>query len=231
MASWIVHLRVADILLDKYTCLYPKDFIMGNIAPDSGVPNDDWSAFEPSYEISHFRTGQNSDNRFLCAERFKDRYLPKNNLSMLDSRRFSFYLGYYDHLLTDALWSQKIANPMKSVFREEFENDPDVWNKWKKDWYDLDFLFLKKNPDFRAYRIFENTVGYKNRFLEFFPEDAFENRKKYIIGFYNGPRADIVRKYEYLTETQMENFTLSASEEIHNFNLVLTKSHLGGTYL
>jgi hypothetical protein len=45
MASWIVHLRVTDKLLDQIPDLSPVEFVIGNIAPDSGVPNEDWSAF------------------------------------------------------------------------------------------------------------------------------------------------------------------------------------------
>ena len=53
MASWMVHLRVADKLLSRIRFLDPVAFVVGNIAPDSGVPNEDWSAFMPSTKISH----------------------------------------------------------------------------------------------------------------------------------------------------------------------------------
>ena len=60
MASWMVHLRIADKLLSKIRFLDPVSFIVGNIAPDSGVPNEDWSAFTPSTKISHFKTGKHN---------------------------------------------------------------------------------------------------------------------------------------------------------------------------
>lgn len=47
MAFWMVHLRIADILLDKFEDLEKTDFIMGNIAPDSDVPSEDWSYHVP----------------------------------------------------------------------------------------------------------------------------------------------------------------------------------------
>ena len=56
MASWMVHLRIADKLLDRIPGLSPVEFIVGNIAPDSGVPNGDWSAFHPSTRVSHFKS-------------------------------------------------------------------------------------------------------------------------------------------------------------------------------
>lgn len=56
MASWMVHLRIADKLMDLISNLSYTEFVIGNIAPDSGVPNEDWSIFTPSTEISHFKT-------------------------------------------------------------------------------------------------------------------------------------------------------------------------------
>lgn len=55
MASWIVHLRIADQLLDQIPDLKSTEFVVGNIAPDSGIPNEDWSAYTPSPVLSHFK--------------------------------------------------------------------------------------------------------------------------------------------------------------------------------
>ena len=55
MASWMVHLRIADILLDQLPGLRPVEFIVGNLAPDSGVPNADWF-----YAGGDFHTGDNA---------------------------------------------------------------------------------------------------------------------------------------------------------------------------
>ena len=55
MASWMVHLRIADKLLYEIPNFSDTEFVVGNIAPDSGVPNDDWSVFTPCGDISHFK--------------------------------------------------------------------------------------------------------------------------------------------------------------------------------
>ena len=105
MASWMVHLRVADALLDSLPNLTPTEFIVGNIAPDSGVPNADWSAFSPPTSVSHFKTaGKKADPGAFAAKYLTRRqdYSPE---------QFSFYLGYLTHLLTDVLWSEQIARP------------------------------------------------------------------------------------------------------------------------
>ena len=35
MASWMVHLRVAQTVLERFSSLCPQEFIVGNIAPDA----------------------------------------------------------------------------------------------------------------------------------------------------------------------------------------------------
>ena len=35
MASWMIHLRVADLLMDRIPEIDETAFVMGNIAPDS----------------------------------------------------------------------------------------------------------------------------------------------------------------------------------------------------
>lgn len=75
MASWMVHLRIADKLLDQIPGLSPVEFIMGNIAPDSGVPNEDWSSYTPSSTVSHFRKGGSlSTGKNIDIPSFLDRY-------------------------------------------------------------------------------------------------------------------------------------------------------------
>lgn len=54
MATWIAHLRIAENLIKKYD-FEKKPFIIGNIAPDSGVPNEDWSKFDPPKEVTHWQ--------------------------------------------------------------------------------------------------------------------------------------------------------------------------------
>jgi hypothetical protein len=56
MAPWIVHLCITDKLLDQIPNLSPAEFVVRNIAPDSGMPNEDWSAFTLSEDVSHFKT-------------------------------------------------------------------------------------------------------------------------------------------------------------------------------
>ena len=201
MASWMVHLRIADWLLDFIPDLSPTEFIVGNIAPDSGVPNADWSAFSPPTRVSHFKTeGKKADPDAFAAKYF---HHPQD----YPREQYSFYLGYLTHLLTDVLWSEQIARP--SLARHGKADAPDreefIW-QLKKDWYDLDFKFLRDHPDFRAFRLYREAVDFENRYMEEFSPDAFENRRRYITDFYLAGRDGLDREYPYLKEAEMDSF-------------------------
>lgn len=211
MASWMVHLRIADALLDQIPGLSPIEFIVGNIAPDSGVPNEDWSAFTPSYTISHFKTGTDKAG----PEAFAEKYFTPELQKTYDDRQYGFYLGYLTHLLTDMLWSRQIALPSfkKHIGGEPPFRGPQV-DTIKDDWYDLDYKYLRDHPGFRAFRVYLGCVGFRNTFMEEFSEDAMDNRRQYITDFYLHGKDNLDREYPYLTEAEMDAFVESATSSI-----------------
>jgi len=93
MASWMVHLRIADLLLGMIDGLDACQFAIGNVAPDSGIADKN-GRFHPPKEVSHYRdrtippsTFLNKDNLF-----YKD-YLAA--VSPSDKSRFSFLLVFF----------------------------------------------------------------------------------------------------------------------------------------
>lgn len=213
MASWMVHLRIADKLLDRLPGIAPVEFIVGNIAPDSGVPNEDWSAFSPPTKISHFKTPEKKAGPELFAEK----YFTPAQQEAYDQRQFGFYLGYLTHLITDVLWSDRIAVPSFRKYLGEKPNytDPLVW-EIKEDWYDLDYKYLRDHPGFRAFRVYLGAVGFRNDFMEEFAQDAIDNRRAYITDFYLQGKDNLDREYPYLTEAEMDAFVDEAVREIIN---------------
>ena len=212
MASWMVHLRVADKLLSRIRFLDPVAFVVGNIAPDSGVPNEDWSAFMPSTKISHFKTanGKKADPEAFAAKYF----LPCHQVTY-NAKQYSFYLGYLVHLMTDTEWSKRIVHPAMDKFAEEKAADPEafIW-KMKEDWYDLDFLYLRDHPAFRSFLLYSQAVGFENTYMEEFSADAFDNRREYITGFYLQKKDNLDRTYPYLTKEEMDAFVEVCSRNI-----------------
>lgn len=224
MASWMIHLRIADKLLDKLNNITTTEFIMGNIAPDSGVPNEDWSVFTPSGDISHFKEESIDGWKNINIDKFINTHFTKEHINGYTKKEYSFFLGYYTHLLTDIEWVKQVCQPSEERFADlckELGRVNFVWTL-KKDWYDLDFLYLKKNPDFRAFRLYEQSKDFKNTFMDIFAEDAFENRRQYITGFYLSGREDLEREYPYLNEIQTEAFVERTVDIIMNLIQKLT---------
>ena len=111
-------------------------------------------------------------------------------------------------MFTDIQWSENIFKPLLAAYPKEAAEDTYklLWTA-KGDWYDLDFLYLKKHPDFRAFSIYENAVNFENEFLDSFSKDAFENRRQYICGFYHSENhGELDRTYTYLTPQQADAF-------------------------
>lgn len=54
MGTWISHLRIAESLLQHFPNLDEVTFAFGNLSPDSGIPNADWTEFDPPKEVTHF---------------------------------------------------------------------------------------------------------------------------------------------------------------------------------
>ncbi|MFW9879577.1 MAG: zinc dependent phospholipase C family protein, partial [Candidatus Thorarchaeota archaeon] len=130
MATWGSHFRIAENILKKYMTLNRKSFAIGNVGPDCGLPNKDWSVFTPSKEKSHFTIGDVSDfleiqtDKFILSDvKFYSKYLKDSDLFSPQSDR-SFLLGYFIHLITDNLWNYYIMKPLKENYLKELQNNP-----------------------------------------------------------------------------------------------------------
>ena len=215
MASWMVHLRIADELLKHISNIDETAFVMGNIAPDSGVPSEDWKEYYPPKQVSHFKT-KNGDEIFFDLDAYCNKYFNENLIKEYSLKKFSFFLGYYVHLLTDVQWTKTIYIDLIKSHPQEVSEDKNklIWAA-KGDWYDLDFLYLEQHPDFKAFSIYENAVNYDNSFMDLFSKDAFENRRQYICGFYHSDNhGELHREYTYLTPEQADQFVITTVQWI-----------------
>ena len=216
MASWMIHLRIADGLLDRIPGLDETAFVMGNIAPDSGVPNEDWSAYSPPKDISHYKVKRGNESVFDL-DRFITEHFSPELICSYSLREFSFFLGYYAHLLTDMEWIKEVLHPSFAAHPDKAEKDRTafVW-ELKRDWYDMDFRYLKEHPDFRAFRIYEQSDGFRTDLMDIFSEDAFCSRRKYICGYYRGEHGNLYREYPYMTPEQADSFVSGAAQRVYS---------------
>ena len=108
MATWVTHLMVADLLLKDCPSLDRRGFCVGSIAPDCNVENEDWTAFTPSREITHWMSG--SRKAASDCERFYGEYLLPRLGASVASEEYAFLLGYYAHLIEDAEFQRFIRD-------------------------------------------------------------------------------------------------------------------------
>ena len=212
MASWMIHLRIADELFPQLENVAFVPFVMGNIAPDSGVPNADWTAFRPSKAETHFhKKGENGTK--VDVDAFCSRYFNDSVIKEYDRESFSFFLGYYVHLLTDVRWVETVHTLLREKYPKAYAEDKKgLILAAKEDWYDLDYLYLEQHPDFGAFAAYENAAGFANEYMELFDRDAFDNRRAYICDFYrSGEHGDLHRAYRYLTPEQADAFVSDAA--------------------
>ena len=213
MASWIVHLRIAENLIASMPALNPVLFGIGNIAPDSGIPDATWENFNPPPAVTHFENPHSQVYRSGDLA-FYRQYLQPSLTLIDDPDRFSFLFGYFAHLVTDNLWSLRIGRPTHTRYQSQFEADPKFIWEVKKDWYGLDFIYVRDHPDCLFWRIFIHC-SYDRRDLDFLPVEALQQRIAYIQDYYQskGPEVEAAyqRPYIYLSKEQMDQFVSEAS--------------------
>lgn len=216
MASWIVHLRIAENLLGIHPSLNPELFSIGNIAPDSGIPDANWENFTPPPAVTHFENP--NSQAFHSGDLVFYRQHLHNGVTLSgDPDRFSVLFGYFAHLVTDNLWSIRIGRPTRKRYLSQFEADPKFIWEVKKDWYGLDFIYIRDHPDCLFWRIF-TRCQYNRNDLDFIPLEAIQQRIAYIQEYYqsSGPEVQAAyrRPYIYLSKEGMDAFVSEASDLI-----------------
>ena len=230
MASWMIHFRVADALLNWAGWSNSPEnltaFLLGNIAPDSGTLSPDGRGYVPSKEISHFMrrfanipSGENPErcDPSLLAEEWLVPALKRN-----DPTATAFYLGYLCHLVTDNAWVRDFIYPAKLRFAhlrlvdgvETREGVARFYAFLKKDWYDMDFLYIKHHPDLAAYHLFLEAEDLTNRYLPFFDENAFFKKREEIRAFYRKGVEDVKERDIYVSSADTEAFVEQVASEI-----------------
>lgn len=210
MATWGLHLRMAEDLLKKGYDLDKEMFAVGNIGPDCGQPNEDWSAFDPPTEVSHW-SKKGKSKTGIQSEKFYDAHLAG---PLDDHREKSFLVGYYVHLLTDLAFTgyfnnRKGNDPLYAPLKD---NPKFIWTI-KEDWYDLDHVWFRDNPNSIYHSVFQHVTDVPN-YLDYYPKGAIIRQVKYITKFYQNPSDNLDRDYIYLTMDDMNDFMDATVGEI-----------------
>jgi hypothetical protein len=215
MASWIVHLRIAEKLQGIFPELDPARFAVGNITPDSGIPDEKWEHFTPPAEILHFQDASSTERRLADLEFYRRYLVPLRGSE--DGGLSSFRVGYFCHLITDNLWAREIGRPTLKRYAAEFAADKDFIWEVKKDWYGLDFLYVRDHPDCLFWRVFlaaqPETGG-----LDFLLPEGARRNVEHIQEYYQRSDAEIQamceRPYIYLSMPQVDHFVDESTQQI-----------------
>lgn len=221
MATWITHLMIADGVLERIPNLDRHGFCVGNIAPDCNVENEDWTAFTPSREVTHWMQGERK--KATDCDAFCDEYILKRKDKIKSAEEYAFLLGYYAHLITDAAF--------QAMIRDE-DRVRAVWMRIKADeelsvtgagmdetWDSVKRLMPKKD---RMREIYAMEAEYLNGhpssgyLTEILPLKSFPDYIDYL------PKGCIVRKIgvmDYLPEVDksMNKFISMSRDEYAEF--------------
>ncbi len=205
MATWISHLRIAAGLLNEIPGLDEVAFAFGNLAADSGKPNEDWTEFDPPKTITHF-LDPGQGERFVRDLEFFNKYL--KDLDKSDLPCYSFILGYYFHLIADSLWSHWIGVATKRDNAALLAEDRrEFWGKVKDDWYSLDQRYNQAHPEGLFWQAILPNPN-PPRYLPFLSPDGLEYSLDYIREFYSQPEPELLveRPYPYLNANSMTRY-------------------------
>ncbi len=220
MANWVTHLMIADKVMREFPNLDRRGFCVGNIAPDCNVENEDWTAFTPSREVTHWMSGKRKTAS--DCDPFCDEYIISRKSEIHSKEQYAFLLGYYAHLITDAEFQryirdeQRVADAWTRIkaavhLYEQVKGYPEDWDTVKKlisketrmkEIHAIEAEYLQENPD----------SGYLTEIL---PLKEFPDYIDYL------PKGCIVRKIGvmgYIPKIE-EGFTnpIAMTREEYNF--------------
>ena len=194
MATWISHLRIAERLLAEIPGLNEVAFAFGNLAPDSGKPNADWTQFDPPKTVTHFLDPGQGERHVRDLEFFNN-YL--KDLNQDDLPRYSFTLGYFFHLICDSLWSHWINVAVKRQYAALLAADRSkFWGLMKDDWYSLDQRYAQDHPQSLFWRAILPNPN-PPRYLPFLSKEGLDHSLDYIRQFYSQPEPEWLQARPY----------------------------------
>jgi len=215
MASWIIHLRIAENLLDTIPGLDVERFALGSVAPDSGKPDEKWENFTPPTCITHFQAADTLGHDCADLDFFRQYLLPIRATS--EPQVLSFRLGYFFHLITDNRWGIQIGWPTYQNHKERADADKDFFWEVKKDWYGLDFLYVWDHPDCLFWKVFCTAKPYAGG-LDFLAADSLAWSVDHIQKYYQRTDAEVTaarsHAYIYLTAAEADRFVAESSREL-----------------
>jgi hypothetical protein len=203
MGTWISHLRIAENLLKYFPQVDEATFAFGNLSPDSGIPNADWTEFDPPKEVTHFLIKGEEEyaiHDLVYYEQYLANVKPEDDIKL-----YSFRLGYFFHLICDIMWARRIVIATRRDFQRLYDKSPkEAVGIIKDDWYGLDQLYVREHPEHIFWRVIM-TVPYPSSYLPFVKNEALYHQYDHIRKYYSAQEDKwfLSLPYCYLNEKTM----------------------------
>lgn len=219
MGTWISHLRVAEDVLSHFPEVDVVTFTFGNLSPDSGIPNETWTEFDPPKEVTHFLQrgeGEHAIHDLVYYQQYLANVKPQDDIKL-----YSFRLGYFFHLICDIMWARRIATTTKREFKRLFDEKPkEAVGIVKDDWYGLDQLFVRDHPESNFWNVIMPNPDPPS-YLPFVKDKALHQQYAHIRKFYSTPPDEWFLSIPYLylneeTMTSMVNDSIQAVLLVHD---------------
>lgn len=214
MGTWISHLRITEKLLDHFPEVDETTFTFGNLSPDSGIPNADWTEFDPPKEVTHFlRRGE--EEHAIHDLDYYQQYLadvkPADDIHL-----YSFRLGYFFHLICDIMWAKRIGAATRQQFKGLFQKDRrKAVSLVKDDWYGLDQLYVRAHPESNFWRVIMANPNPPS-YLPFVKDEALHQQYGHIRRYYSEQEDQwfLSIPYQYLNEATMSRIVNDSIEAV-----------------
>ncbi len=208
MATWVLHLRVAEMIAKTLDNIDETAYYVGAIAPDSGRMVDNFTYLPPK-DVSHWkREGVSYEQRFEDNADFFREYGENEN----DSFKKSFYLGYYIHILTDTIYVRDIIHPFIR------ENGRPFWraniDAIRAGWYEIDHRFVARNKDFRPLALINEVSDFPNVYFDYFAPDDITERIRFAAELYENGKPNESAEFITHDESKAEELVACMSSTI-----------------
>lgn len=200
MPTWANHFRIADKLLPHLKTLNMEYFIIGNIAPDCGIPDKEHGVYRPPTGATHFTKDYEYSKKTDCDYEYIYRQFVQGERN---HKKQSFFIGYYTHLFADCYYANQLFVPIEAKYGDFRQNEA-LRRQVAAERNNIDFLYFAQNvsPSFERFKTYQ---GFCEPYPEWYQNHEIARQMQNIVRHYtvNQPKE---MAYRYLTPQIMSNF-------------------------
>lgn len=179
MATWLIHLLVAERCESSIAPESIADYVVGALAPDCGKMLD-FKVYEPTADITHWTAdGRKRGSDYTG---FYDKMLRGRELSGGDR---AFLLGYFVHLATDNLWFKYLMQGCEEKYIKAPEDRRMLYEGIKNDFFEYERQKLQSDACGDYVRLLKGMDHYSNSKLDYLSDELLTDRVKGTCDYFD----------------------------------------------